>query len=200
MPRDHTQVFDQIYKSERWGKGKGSGTGSSPKYCAGWLEYISRVIPENSIVLDIGCGDHQLYAGFDLTRWHYVGVDASETAVALARGRSPTARLHHLAVQDPNLVLSLCAADFILLKDVMMHWETQEIHDFLTGLGDNAPVIITANNHRYVRDPSKNGQPRVLDRYSWAPIPNALLEEYGFKNVGYYPAGKFKSIMVRRVE
>ena len=196
--RNFTQVFEEIYQKERWGKGKGSGTGSCPRYSADWLQYLLNSIPDNSVVVDIGCGDHQLYKNFEWPRWKYYGVDVSHTAIQLAKKNSPNANLSVLECTPKNLHQFLLekAPTHILLKDVMMHWTDDEIHTVLcTILEIKNCTVITANNWRYVRDPSKNGTERKLDRYSWAPIPIEMLEKYGFSVVGFYPKGKFKAIM-----
>lgn len=204
--RDPFDVFEPIYRSERWGKGKGSGTGSAPAYSAKWLEYLAKTIPAGSHVLDIGCGDHQLYAGYAPVRtWEYAGVDASTTALTLARKNSPWARLEHCALTYDTVDWLIDEfhrhPDYILLKDVIQHWTCDEIDQFLGGLCSSAKsaTIIIANNWRYFRTPGRPVMPRVLDRYSWAPVPadHPTLVRLGFRSVDYYPAGKFKLIMQR---
>lgn len=204
MPRDLNKVFEQIYRKEVWGKGKGSGTGSSPEYCRDYLTFLLSTIVQQAKVLDIGCGDHQLYAEFpELKKWQYLGIDASEQALEAAANRyeqPPPLILAHTNEEIAGIVKNF-DPDFILLKDVMMHWNDEEIHAFLDMLCPmtNA-VIIASHNYKYFRKPSMNDEPRKLDRYSWAPVPedHPAMVKHGFVGVRYYPRGKYKLISVRR--
>jgi len=201
--RDHEEVFNRIYSTERWGKGAGSGTGSTPAYAAGWLNFIANAIPDGKHVLDIGCGDMQVYAEFDLTRWNYVGIDVSQLALDAAMTRYCDRNLIQMSALDTQLILRLIRErkiQYILMKDVMMHWTDEEIDYFLEKVcAKFNGAILIANNWHYVRKPSMNGHPRQLDRYSWAPLPqdHHVLMKYGFKVMGFYPAGKFKCVMLR---
>lgn len=204
MPRDHNKIFEQIYRKEIWGKGKGSGTGSSPEYCRDYLAYIQATIPRGSRVLDIGCGDHQLYAEFDLSQWKYLGVDVTEDALVMAANRyekPPPLMLVPTMSELEHIVFNF-EPEFILLKDVMMHWNDEEINQYLDMLCPmmNKGTMIVSNNHKYFRKPSMNFEPRKLDRYSWAPVPefHPAMVKHGFKGVRYYPRGKYKLISIRR--
>lgn len=201
--RDQKAVFEEIYQKEKWGKGLGSGSGSDADYCAGWLTFLRKEIPDGSVVLDVGCGDHQMYRDFDLSRWDYHGCDISVTALGLAgeAGRTELERLHH--VPDMSAILELAASvkpDFVIVKDVMMHWTDEEIEYFLDRLCvDFSGTIYTANSYRYFRTPDRPTLPRALDpKYSWAPLPadHPVLLRHGFRIAGYY-ARKRKEILVR---
>jgi hypothetical protein len=200
--RSHQQVFDEIYQTERWGRGAGSGSGSRPSYSAGWLTFLRENIPQGACVLDLGCGDHQLYEGFDLGWWDYHGADVSSVALDLARGRGYSGNLHQLSAQDAGAVLKFCAehgVQYVLLKDVLMHWTDAEIHAVLPVVcAGFAGTIYTANNWRYIRGGGRPVMPRQLDRYSWAPVPpeHPDLIACGFKERGYY-ARRIKLIMER---
>jgi 2-polyprenyl-3-methyl-5-hydroxy-6-metoxy-1,4-benzoquinol methylase len=203
MPRDLNKVFEQIYRKEVWGKGKGSGTGSSPEYCRDYLTYLNSAIFNGARVMDIGCGDHQLWAEFDLKKWRYIGVDASEQALEMAANRyeqPPPLFLAHTPAEIEGIAFNF-EPHFILLKDVMMHWTDEEIDQFLDMLVKVAPTatIIASHNYKYFRKPSMNYEPRKLDRYSWAPIPedHPAMVRHGFRGIRYYPRGKYKLISVR---
>ncbi len=204
MPRDLNKVFEQIYRKEVWGKGKGSGTGSSPEYCRDYLSYLRAVIPDGARVLDIGCGDHQLYAEFDLSKWEYLGLDVAEGALLMAANRyeKPPPLILVKNFDEIMNVVGSFGPDYVLLKDVMMHWTDEEITDFLDRLCPFVPTatIIASHNYKYFRKPSMNFEPRKLDRYSWAPVPehHPAMVRHGFVGVRYYPRGKYKLISVRK--
>jgi SAM-dependent methyltransferase len=202
--RNHEEVFETIYETERWGKGLGSGSGSDPDYCKGYLDYLMQRIPLGSNVLDLGCGDLQMWQPVPLyRRWNYVGADISDTAMALAHEREPNAYLTKLSAQDVAGVLELAReekTDFILLKDVIMHWTDDEIREYLGALAiEFTGTIITANSWKYWRKPDTPHWPRVLDRHSWAPVhpDHPAMKFMGFREVAKYARGK-KMILERK--
>ena len=53
--------FTNIYEKELWGRGKGSGAGSRPKFNAPYISFLENFLRDNNIksVIDFGCGDWQ---------------------------------------------------------------------------------------------------------------------------------------------
>jgi 2-polyprenyl-3-methyl-5-hydroxy-6-metoxy-1,4-benzoquinol methylase len=207
MIRNQEQVFEDIYRQEKWGKGKGSGTGSDPKYCEKYLDYLTLMLNHDTeqhdvkSVIDIGCGDWQLYKGF---QWpndiKYIGCDISQTAIDIAKTRTTQIVLKVDTMDDTLNLIEDNPNDLILIKDVMQHWTDEEINYFLNHL-KNLPgwkYVLISNNWKFHRDPTKNGQPRMMDKYSWAPIPvdHPVLVEFGFKLIFRYPKGGFKQVML----
>lgn len=189
--------FDTIYRKNRWGVG--SGTGSSPKYCKKYLDWLGQFILDNDIysVVDIGCGDMQLYEGFDWGDINYVGCEISPTAISLARERTD---LHIVEVdnyRDSLLVVENNEPDLVIIKDVLQHWTDAEIRPFLRRLKYlNWRFVVTVNNWKYIRSPEKEGTPRDLNnRYRWAPIAPGYgsFVRFGFEKVFTY---KSKMVMV----
>jgi SAM-dependent methyltransferase len=201
--RSHEQVFEDIYDSERWGKGLGSGSGSDPDYCKGYLSFLENRIPLGSHVLDLGCGDLQMWQPVPLyRRWVYVGADVSDTALALAHQREQNVLLTKLDITDIPAVTDLIAEEqieYVLMKDVVMHWTDEEIERYLGQLcSEFRGTIILANSWKYWRKPDTPIYPRQLDRHSWAPVhpDHPLMQRLGFREVGKYARGK-KMIMER---
>lgn len=201
--RNHEDVFEDIYTAERWGKGLGSGSGSDPDYCAGYLSFLENRIPMGSNVLDVGCGDLQMWQPVPLyRRWNYVGTDISDTALALAYEREPHALLTKLDATDTAELLRFAQEEkinFILMKDVIMHWTDDEIMQYLGTICQQFKgTIITANSWKFWRKPDTPTYPRVLDRHSWAPVApdHPVMVQLGFREVGKYARGK-KLIMER---
>jgi hypothetical protein len=105
----------------------------------------------------------------------------------------------HTVPQIADLVIKF-DPQYVLLKDVLMHWNDEEIADFMDNI---VPLvhgtIIVSHNYKYFRKPEMNEWPRKLDRYSWAPVPEThpSMVKHGFKGVKFYPKGKYKLISVR---
>ncbi len=196
--RNQQSVFEEIYQKNRWGKG--SGTGSSPDYCKSYIDFLRGFIVTKGVqsVLDVGCGDWQLYRDMSWEHVKYTGCDISQTALNLAK-RNGATNVHLVTTIDDTLhFIKDNPSNLILIKDVMMHWTDDEIKHFLTELLkiEGWSCIITSNNWKYSRSPEKNGQPRELDKYSWAPIPVEQLEPYGFTPLFRYPTGGHKQVMI----
>jgi SAM-dependent methyltransferase len=194
------EAFEAIYEKQAWGKDKGSGTGSSPQYCVDYLAYLRTIVGNYKYVIDLGCGDWQLYTGF---RWpstvHYVGIDivAKRVDVNKILYGGDTVRFSACDFSQPYYMRLLCAnypRALILVKDVLQHWSDDEIAGWLEATAPlNWRTILAVNNWKHFRSPAKNGTPRDINNaYRWAPID---MRQHGFTEVMYYPAkGKFKQV------
>jgi 2-polyprenyl-3-methyl-5-hydroxy-6-metoxy-1,4-benzoquinol methylase len=190
--------FTKIYQKEKWGKGKGSGTGSTPLYCQKYLKYLQSLLQPGMHVLDLGCGDWQLYRGFDWPALNYLGVDVVEMVVDENTRAHPDFRFMCADFSQPpvmELLLSSTHRDIVLIKDVLQHWSDEEIIGWLSVVKQSSfGTLVTVNNWRHFRSPWKDNLPRDIDNpYRWAPID---MTKFGFEVVDYYPAGKFKQIAV----
>lgn len=135
---DHTAIFTSIYDREYWGSNgdpsyKGSsGAGSSPEFNRDYVPWLRRFLQDHNIrsVVDIGAGDFRcgpaIYDGLDID---YRGFDVVSDVVAATRLRHPT---RSFAVMDCYAERArLPPADLCILKDVLQHWSTAEIYEFL---------------------------------------------------------------------
>ena len=198
--------FDHIYKREIWGRGKGSGDGSSPVYSAEYLKILRQELDRipGGRVLDIGCGDWQLYRDFSWDNHHYLGVDVvlQDSAVASARPRVSFMQCDVTAPGELRARLIGISPDIVLVKDVMQHMSEEELENLCSELMLMSwKTLIVVNDHRYSRDPSKNGTPRsVANRYSWAPVDicHPRLVALGLEPVAYYPRNRRKCVMLAR--
>jgi hypothetical protein len=191
--------FEEVYKKGIWGKGKGSGTGSSPKYCAKYMEYVQGLIDSRryDIAIDFGCGDWQFSQHMNWDHISYLGIDIVGSVVDEARERSK----HEFTIlvldfSDPEVVRNTLKmysnySILMLVKDVFQHWEDHEIREFLDTIDDLRPrgTLLTANNWRYIRKPREIPNPRVLDQWRWCPIDfeEQRWKNYGLTKVLYYP-------------
>ena len=199
--RDHQVLFEGIYRKEKWGIGKGSGIGSQPSMAAKYLDYL-RTIPRGASVIDMGCGDHQLYVGLDLSQWDYTGVDISRLALDLAKERSPAAKL--ILISSPTEWLPLALGkDVCLVKDVIMHWTDEELEEyFVPFCAGYKGRIILSHNHKFVRGKGNTVQrtaEMVKRGDSWAPISieHPIIKKLDFKPVGYWGTQNSRVILER---
>lgn len=178
--RNHKEVFTNIYDKEVWGKGKGSGTGSSIDYCKRYVEFLEKFLIDNKIkrVLDLGCGDWQFSQHVNWGKSKYVGLDVVKSVIRANKRQFTTTGIKFKVtdISKPNLIEPYLKDDVrqvILIKDVLMHWNDKEIikwmKKFYKLIGPNHYVLIT-NNYKHMRSPHKNDLPRELDKYSWSPL------------------------------
>lgn len=192
------EEFTKIYKRERWGKGQGSGTGSDPLYCRIYLDYLKSIIKPGMVVMDLGCGDWQLYRYFDWSQVTYVGVDVVDHLIQANQEQHPEhcflcENFNNLEVIEHLLLQGGVPVDLILIKDVIQHWSDDEIIPWIEMI-KTLPfgMMVAVNNWKHFRSPYKNELPRDIDNsYRWAPID---MRQFGFTDVAYYPQGKYKQI------
>lgn len=215
-PETHTEAFTEIYKKERWGKGKGSGTGSDPKYCKKYMQYIQLNLDSGfyTQVLDFGSGDWQFSQHIDWKDVNYLGVECVTSVFDRVQakfqfsndnGDWPVAFVNE-DFSNPEVVRTIMKAydqeaRLILVKDVFQHWEDHEVVQFLEAIYDEAhrgDSLLVTNNWRYIRAPQPIPNPRVLDRYRWCPIDftEPKWRKYGFVEALMYP--RKEKVVMRR--
>jgi 2-polyprenyl-3-methyl-5-hydroxy-6-metoxy-1,4-benzoquinol methylase len=202
------EAFKAIYDREHWGKGKGSGTGSDATYSAKYLEWLSSTINQRPYcgsgaamrILDCGCGDWQLYESFQWPNHvQYTGVDVVPSLIEMNTLFHARDNINFMCRDFNNAVvlralLAQVKPHLVLVKDVLQHWSDEEVANWLEAMQSSPhwSMVVATNNWKHFRTPDKNRLPRdVNNRYRWAPID---MREYGFKELFYYPRGKFKQV------
>lgn len=137
---DHAEIFDDIYRNDRWGGG--SGTGSSEEATRAYREFLHNFMRSNGVksVLDLGCGDWQFSRHLDWSGIDYLGVDVSKVALENTRAfAKPGISFRQLnAVTDP-----LPPADLLIAKDVLQHLSNADILALLPKLSAFRYALIT---------------------------------------------------------
>ena len=75
--------FTNIYEKELWGRGKGSGAGSRPKFNVPYITFLENFLRDNNIksVIDFGCGDWQFSQYIDWGNVNYLGLDVVDFVI-----------------------------------------------------------------------------------------------------------------------
>lgn len=152
----HTQVFTDIYKREYWGSNShplyrgSSGSGSSIDYNGPYISWLRDFLITNQIrsVVDVGCGDFRcgpaIYDGLDI---NYVGYDVYADLIT-ANQREFDYRFE----QRDCFVDRELSGDLCILKDVLQHWSTDEIYDFLDSIVGRFRYILICNCSKQKRN------------------------------------------------
>lgn len=93
-----SEVFDDIYRNDRWGNG--SGPGSKPISAITFLKDLT-AFTKGKTALDVGCGDGRLAGCWAAFAASYLGVDVSAESI----------KLFHTSLQYPCVHMN--AADAV---------------------------------------------------------------------------------------
>lgn len=154
--QDTKQIFENVYTSNAWGdQGRGnalifSGEGSTEANTAAYEATIKRFAAETGarIILDIGCGDGQVARRLAADMpglQRYIGIDASESAVAYARRQrgADTLEYYHLDAETDDLPY----ADLVLVREVLQYLSNRSVSAILERIRAYPYVIVTNAIH-----------------------------------------------------
>ncbi len=137
---DPKAIFEQVYRDSVWGAG--SGTGSSDAATRPYRRFLQDFLRRHRIrsVVDIGCGDWRFSQLIDWSGVDYLGLDASETALGLARRfERPGVSFRCADVTRDDLP----PADLLIAKDVLQHWSRADILKLLPQLSRFRHALVT---------------------------------------------------------
>jgi SAM-dependent methyltransferase len=145
-------AFDHIYEQGGW-SGKGSGPGSDPRSAAPYLCFLESTIKQKSakLVLDLGCGDWQLFRGFNW-RCAYLGVDIVTGLISDLSAKHRDEELLHFCYHDAcDPALNFKLFDLILAKDLFQHLAFGQIKNIVERVNEaGVPLLFCGDlpNHR----------------------------------------------------
>lgn len=165
-------IFTDIYARNAWHGG--SGPGSDPAFCAPLIAFLRNYLREHhvSILCDLGCGDLQWVPALIAdTQTRYIGVDCVESLLAAHRKRYPAPRYTFYCADVSTMpIIEIPAADAYFIKDVLQHWPSENIYQFLSEFfcANPAAHLLTVNCDHQTSDT------RELDaQYHFAPLNGA---------------------------
>jgi SAM-dependent methyltransferase len=155
------------YWEDRYRKGKrGSGAGSRGDEAKVKAAFVNALIARYRVrrVIDWGCGDGVVASLIRSRR--YIGLDVSESALALCRERVRRARCHWLHF-DGLTAPKLPPGDLALSLDVIFHLVDDELYRaHLALLFGSAPLVAIHSSNR-----DEPGQAHVLHREFLPDVP-----------------------------
>ena len=135
--QDMEHEFTTVYAQKQWGYK--SGPGSVPDECESLVARLTDYIGEHAIssICDVGCGYVQWIPKLvSATGVSYIGVDCVKDVLDAAQAENPGLTLQHLDVRNPR---ALPRADMYFIKDVLQHWPSPVVRDWLQTLLAYAP-------------------------------------------------------------
>jgi SAM-dependent methyltransferase len=194
---DHKEAFTKVYEECHWGDNKekgykgSSGEGSSIEYnLATYIPFIRAFFKIKGIksVVDVGCGDWRcgdlIYRQDPID---YTGVDAYE---ALIKRNSEQWSQHKWMCMDGfKERASLPSADLLILKDVLQHWTTAEIYEFLDDITTSKKFkYILIVNCSFQKADDEDIPEHIINTYRHRPLSANFfpLKKYGAKILTKY--------------
>lgn len=136
---EHEAIFTFVYEQAIWGSDNSrayrgsSGDGSEQYYnIKEYIPFLRKFIQDHEIkqIADLGCGNFKcgplIYGDLDI---NYTGYDVYNSVILNNRQIHPNYSWVTLNFcKDPTKILP---ADLCILKDVLQHWSSDEIYNFL---------------------------------------------------------------------
>jgi SAM-dependent methyltransferase len=161
---EHEDVFEDIYKNNKWGNG--SGAGSSPEQTKEFRDWLSTFLIQNKVksIVDLGCGDWQFMKLVDLSGIAYTGVDVVKSVID--NNISEFAKEGVSFFKSDIKKYECLECDLLIVKDVLIHWSNKEIKQFINKIRKAKRVILVNDKpvigHQFNQD-IRVGEFRQLD-------------------------------------
>jgi len=124
-----------------------SGPGSTRTVTRPYRRFLESFIKEHKIktILDLGCGDMEVMSHVDLGRAKYLGVDVIAERVARNAKNHTGLKFQ----QGDAREFPLDGFDLVIIKDVLQHWSTEEVKDWLDRFFASTSKMALATNCNY---------------------------------------------------
>ncbi len=125
------QKFTKIYEEGIWGKNKKgegtSGSGSILENAEPFVIFLRGVLKSHDIqrVVDLGCGDWELYKYIDWSGLRYIGYDVVESVIDANKSKYQNSSISFIHANAAEVELP--EADLLICKDVLQHLSYKSI-------------------------------------------------------------------------
>lgn len=182
------EVFGEVYNKRLWGTAALSGAGSTLKEGRLYIDTMNRLIRQHGwgSMVDVGCGDGLI--GSKLEIESYTGVDCHTDLLQLNRKIYKGKNYLALDIHENHGIIPV--ADVLVCKDVLHHWPTRMVEEFLTGLIESkrykALVFCQDNNQQTEKQDCHLGGYRGLNlkMYPLSKFPFTYVVNVHHKTLG----------------
>jgi SAM-dependent methyltransferase len=137
--------FDQIYSEGGWG-GMGSGPGSLPRNAQPYVDFVYSTLIRHKVstVVDVGCGDWQMWPPGVFDNVRYVGYDVVASVIESNRAQVGSQNREFYVADAMHSPLP--AGDLLLCKEVLQHLPNSTVHDFLERVGEQYRIVVVCDD------------------------------------------------------
>lgn len=128
------EIFEAIYKTNRWRKADGAGSGSIPENAQIWLKILFQHINKFNIeeVHDFGCGPYFLYKDLQWPQsLRYKGFDISNIALERADMNCTNPKAKFEKIDHFDNLPGGNRHTLLIVKEVLQHWPDDIRVEFL---------------------------------------------------------------------
>jgi hypothetical protein len=187
---EHDEFFSNLYASGGWGP-VSSGGGSSPENTVEYRKFLIKFINENKIktVWDYGCGDWTFSKLIDWGKVQYTGIEVVKKLVDQLNIKYKKTNIKFFHITEKNSKnFYIKKGDLLILKDVLQHWNNEEIVFFLDKVIDNFKFIIINNSSSQKEDWEElnsrmGGRPLSCNYYPLKKYNIKKILNYGDKEI-----------------
>lgn len=143
------EIFTTIYKKKKWEAGEeknkhgfnnGSGPGSSIEYNQEYIKILKKIIKDYNInnIVDLGCGDFRIgKLLYDDLNVRYTGYDTYKDIITYHKSEHSEPKYNFKHLDFFTYRESIIEGDICILKDVLQHWELDQVYLFLDYLTES---------------------------------------------------------------
>jgi len=135
------KIFTDLYKNNGWGDNKNSeyngssGGGSDIEYNKNnYIPFLKKFILDNNItnIVDLGCGDFKCgKLIYDDLNIKYTGYDAYKQIIDYNSNNNLLSKYSFIHLDFCNNKENIINGELCILKDVIQHWDLDNIYKFL---------------------------------------------------------------------
>jgi SAM-dependent methyltransferase len=152
--KEFRQAFTFIYDNNAWKYG--SGLGSLAETTLEYRHFLESFIAKNDIktIVDFGCGDWNFSRYIYWWNAEYTGYDTVEKIVETNNRNFSTDRIKFQI--SPNNFKEIKSTELLIVKDVLQHWTTSIILEFLVSIKSKFKYILITNSQYPSKDINKD--------------------------------------------
>lgn len=148
------KAFEIIYKKGTWSgySGMGSRPGNAVPYLKLLQQYFDN--PKFKTIVDLGCGDWQLMEKIKIPgNKNYKGFDVASQIIEANKKKYTQPNVHFALIEGLKDMVKE-KGDLLIIKDVMQHWPTKQIHFLIEKILPNFKYALITNT--FFSDSKKN--------------------------------------------
>jgi hypothetical protein len=137
-------AFKFIYDNNLWEYG--SGIGSLAETTLEYRYFLENFIARNSIstIVDFGCGDWNFSRYMYLWGAEYTGYDTVDSVIKKNDELYSTDKIKFLL--SPKSFSEIKSSELLIVKDVLQHWSSDIVKDFLESVRGKFQYILITNS------------------------------------------------------